>query len=203
MELHTVVVPVHGRFLVHSGPSERLLIGFHGYAENAEGSLAQLAQIPGIADWTVVAVQALHPFYQSRTGEVVASWMTSQDRDLAIEENLNYVRLVIASLPPASTVVFLGFSQGAAMAYRAAAATSGVSGVIALAGDVPPDVLGPLPPVLIGRGDGDPWYTREKLEQDLRFLEGRAEVRTCEFAGVHEWTEPFREAAANFLRSLI
>ena len=203
MEIRTIAAPVHGRFLLQPGPSGRLLIGFHGYAENAEKCLADLMRIPGIEEWTVVAVQALHPFYLSRTGEVVASWMTSQDRDLAISDNVAYVRLVIASLPPASKTVFLGFSQGAAMAYRAAAANPDVSAVIALGGDLPPDVTGPLPPVLIGRGERDEWYTDEKLKQDLRSLEGRASVRLCEFTGGHEWTQAFRDAVADLLRSLI
>ena len=203
MEIRTIAAPVHGRFLIEPGASHRLLIGFHGYAENAEKCLADLMRVPGIEEWTVVAVQALHPFYLSRTGEVVASWMTSQDRDLAIGDNVAYVRQVIASLPPASKMVFLGFSQGAAMAYRAAAANSDASAVIALGGDLPPDVTGPLPAVLIGRGERDEWYTSEKLKQDLRSLEGRAAVRTCEFDGGHEWTEAFREAVADFLRSLI
>ena len=203
MEIRRIAAPVHGRFLIEPGPPDRLLIGFHGYAENAEQCIADLIRIPGIEDWTVGAVQALHPFYLSRTGEVVASWMTSQDRDLAIGDNVAYVRLVIASLPPASKTVFLGFSQGAAMAYRSAAANPDASAVIALGGDLPPDVTGPLPPVLIGRGERDEWYTDEKLKQDLRSLEGRASVRLCEFTGGHEWTQAFRDAVADLLRSLI
>lgn len=202
MELRTILAPSHGRYLVEPGPVDRLLIGFHGYAENAERCLAQLVQIPGIRQWTVVAVQALHPFYQPRSGEVVASWMTSQDRELAIRENLEYVRLILATLPPASTTVFAGFSQGAAMAYRAAAFHPTASAVIALGGDVPPDVDGALPPVLIGRGDRDDLYSHEKLEKDLRFLEGRAAVRISEFSGGHEWTDGFRAEVASFLQSL-
>lgn len=203
MEIRTIASQTHGRYLVEGDRSDRVVVGFHGYAESAGHCLDQLRLIPGAGEWTLVAVQALHPFYQSRSGEVVASWMTSQDRELAIADNVDYIRRIIDSLWKPATMVFLGFSQGAAMAYRAGALVAGASGVIALGGDAPPDVTGGLPPVLIGRGRSDPWYTPEKLEKDLRFLEGRTEVTVFEFDGAHEWTDEFRSAAGEFLRSRI
>lgn len=63
MLTRNVAATVHGRFLYEQRSSERLLVGFHGYAESAESSLAQLELIPGIAEWSLVAIQALHPFY--------------------------------------------------------------------------------------------------------------------------------------------
>ncbi|HEV7571585.1 MAG TPA: phospholipase [Thermoanaerobaculia bacterium] len=197
----TIPATVHGRYLVRDGPPERLLVGFHGYGETAEGHMAELGQIPGIDRWTVVAVQALHPFYVSRTGMIVASWMTSLDRELAIDDNRAYIRSVVAQFPMARQLIFLGFSQGAAMAYRAAAGSNAV-GVIALGGDVPPDVVesrATLPPVLIGRGIREEWYTDEKLQKDLKFLRDVTTVSICIYDGAHEWTAEFREAAGEFL----
>jgi predicted esterase len=191
-ETHIIETKTHGRYLVSRGAGQRLLVGFHGYAENAEMHLAELEKL-GI-DWTLVAVQALHPFY-TRTQEVVANWMTRQDREHAIADNIDYVRRVVGELGPLETLVFAGFSQGTAMAYRAAAAI-GCHGVIALAGDLPPDVTGLTVPVLIGRGESDEWYTSEKLNKDLSFLPN---ATACVFPGGHEWTEPFREAAGRFL----
>jgi predicted esterase len=200
-DTRTIPTTVHGRYHVRDGPAERLLVGFHGYGETAEAHMAELQQIPGIDRWTVVAVQALHPFYVSRTGMIVASWMTSLDRELAIDDNRAYVRSVVAQFPASQKLVFLGFSQGAAMAYRAAGGTN-ATGVIALGGDVPPDVVASrpkLPPVLIGRGIREAWYTDEKLQKDLRFLREVTTVNTCVFDGSHEWTSEFRDAAAEFL----
>ncbi len=189
---------VHGRFMVRPGDPEKTLVGFHGYAETAEVNLAELSRI---ADgWTLVAIQALHPFYSRE--RVVANWMTSQDRELAIADNLSYVKRVLATIHPSKTLVFLGFSQGAAMAYRAAASIR-CDGVIALAGDVPPDVTANLPRVLIGRGNGDTWYSNEKLEKDLSFLRTITEVSSCVFDGAHEWTDEFRSATSEFLQRSI
>jgi predicted esterase len=202
-QTRTIAATVHGRYLVRDGPPERLLVGFHGYGETAEAHMAELRQIPGIDRWTAVAVQALHPFYMNRTGMIVASWMTSLDRELAIEDNRVYVHSVVTQFPAAQQVVFLGFSQGAAMAYRAA--RTNATAVIALGGDLPPEIseLGiKLPPVLMGRGIRDDFYTDEKFQEDLRYLRQVIPVSTCVFDGAHEWTDEFREAVGEFLARL-
>jgi len=208
--LETVEARTHGRFLVRApavpGPWP-LLVGFHGYAEAAVDHLEALRTIPGTEQWLLVAIQALHPFY-ARQQRVVASWMTRDDRDLAIADNVDYVGRVLervrATHPVGPTLVFSGFSQGGAMAYRAAS-NYRADGVIILAADVPPDILErramPLPPVLVGRGTRDDWYTEAKEAADRATL-ARLDVRleTCVFDGGHEWTDAFRAAASAFLR---
>ena len=209
-EVRSISAMVHGRYLVSlpraksrgRGPAERLLVGFHGYGEDAQIHLAQLLKIPQIDRWTVVSVQALHPFYSGRTQQVVASWMTSQDRELAIADNKAYVRSVVATFPAPRALVFEGFSQGTAMAYRAASDHSRAAGLIAPSGDVPPEVTSALPPVLVGRGTHDDWYSQEKFEKDLKFLNTITVVSSLVFNGGHEWTEDFRVAAAEFLQHL-
>src|SRR5436190_3705352 len=139
----------HGRYLLAvpagDGPFP-LVMGFHGYGESAEIHLAALQKIPGAERWALCAVQALHRFYERKTGGVVAGWMTSQDRELAIADNVAYVggvaREVLAEPWADGRLAYAGFSQGVAMAYRAAAfAGHAAKGLVALAGDVPPDVL--------------------------------------------------------------
>jgi dienelactone hydrolase len=203
MRTHTISVQTHGRYLVRVGPPERLLLGFHGYAQTAEMHMADLEPIPGIDAWTVVAVQALNRFYAGRSIETAAGWMTRQDRELVIADNVAYVRAVVAALPPAATIIVEGFSQGAAMAYRAAANLDRVAGVLILGGDLPPDVDGPLPPILIGRGEDDDWYTGEKFKKNLNSLAARARVETAVFPGRHEWTDAFRSAAGEFLSRVL
>ena len=187
-----------------------LLLAFHGYGEDALAVLAAVNRIPGIERWRIAAPQALHPFY-TKTGEVVASWMTRLDREQAIADNVGYVGQTIAALAEAHgrppQIAFAGFSQGVAMTWRAAVRSGWrAAGVVALAGDVPADVVRELPaglPVLLGRGSGDTWYSAAKMSADVIALAAggcRAEALT--FVGGHEWGEAFLAAAGRFLAGL-
>jgi predicted esterase len=203
----TVRVSIHGRYLASGDASAPLLVGFHGYAESAETQMERLQGIPGAERRLLVSIQGLHRFYRGRTNEVVAGWMTKQDRDLAIADNLEYVRAVLDAIDgkrPGGRPVFAGFSQGVAMAFRAAAAHGAPAGVIALGGDVPPELDAPalarIPRALVGRGTHDGWYTGAKAAEDLRRLEeAGVAVTAIEFEAGHEWTGAFSAAAGDFL----
>jgi predicted esterase len=208
-----VETTVRGRYLLEPGPEDArtLLVGFHGYGERAETQMERLRRFPGAAEAALVSVQSLHLFY-TKAGEVVGSWMTRLAREQAIADNLAYVRAVVADVngtrPGLDRLVYLGFSQGASMAYRAAAhAGHACAGVFVIGGDLPPDVADDptavLPPVLVARGQGDEWLTDAKLERDLERLRGRgASVRTVVFEGGHEWPDPLFAAAEEFMGAL-
>ena len=211
-ELLLVETTVHGRALVRPGTSAHLLVGFHGYAESAGDQLPRLESIPSARDWTLASIQGLNRFYRGRTQDVVAGWMTSEDRDAAIADNIAYVDHAVGrlreSFASAGMLVFAGFSQGAAMAYRAAVrGRFEATAVIAVGGDVPPELLTAtgkvFPPVLIIRGTRDEWYTEAKLNADVTALRDRATRVTpivCD-AG-HEWSRLVIDHTDEFLRSL-
>ena len=205
----------HGRYLVApaDGPAP-LLVGFHGYAEAADVQLERLRGLPGAERWTLVAVQALHRFYLGRRrNDVVASWMTRQDRQLAIADNLAYVGAVLdaewSTRRGTRGVVFAGFSQGVAMAFRAAAASRlPVLGVLAVGGDVPPELdreaLGRIGRVLLCRGVRDEWYSPEKLAADRARLEAAGvAVKAAELDTGHEWDSALLPPAAAFLSGIL
>ena len=208
----SIVASTHGRYLVApssvAGPAP-LLVGFHGYAESANTQLERLRSIHGAEGWLLASVQGLHLFYRGRTREVVASWMTRQDRELAVADNIVYVAGVMDAIvrewAVAPSLVFAGFSQGVAMAFRAAAASARrVSGVIALGSDVPPELdastLGHIPAALVGRGVKDEWYSAETFSRDVqRLREANVDVLPFEFDGGHEWSAAFNHAAGTFL----
>jgi predicted esterase len=209
----SVPTTVHGRVLIEPDEdvaiSSGVLVGFHGYGQNADDMLAELRLIPGASAWTRVSIQALNRFYTRGDAKVVASWMTREDRDQAIADNIAYVDAALDQVLARADVVlvFAGFSQGVAMAYRAALmGTRPVAGIIALAGDIPPELtagaspLQPWPKVLIGVGDTEEWYSPDRMETDRAFLEARGVPHAIErFAGGHEWTDAFRAAAGQFL----
>jgi predicted esterase len=205
-----VPVTTHGRVLVDDDRADvarplRLLVGFHGYAQNADEMMEMLRGIPGADQWTRVSIQALHRFYRGRAEVTVASWMTRQDRDLMIRDNVAYVDAAIAEIAGGTAIerlVFFGFSQGVAMAFRAAVLGARKGDVVlALGGDVPPELLADpavtFPQVVLGRGTRDEWYTGAKLDADeaaLRMRGGR--VDTLTFDGAHEWHRDFAVRAA-------
>lgn len=208
---HAIATTTHGHYL-ESAPADGrpagLLVGFHGQAETAAIQMAHMEAIRGGRPWHLVSVQGLNRCY-TRKGEVVAAWMTREDRDLAIADNIAYVRAVVSEVrgrlgPAPRTLVYCGFSQGTAMAYRAAAfAGHPCHGLIILAGDLSPDVrpyAAALPPLLLGRGTLEEWYTEEKARVDLDHLH-RSGVRAIEhvFAGGHERHGSFTTRAGAFL----
>ena len=220
MQVHSIAARVHGRYLVDRPEGEGpfpLLVGFHGYGERAEQMLEVLTRIRGTRAWTLVSVQALNRFY-TRAEDVVANWMTREDRELAIADNISYVAAVVGAVcrryPSPPTVVYAGFSQGVAMAYRALAFAAeqdrhvpAPAGGILLAGDVPPDVaprLSTLPGLLIGRGASDGWYTESKADADGElFAAAGVTPEIHVFDGGHVWDDAFVLAAGRFLDRIV
>ena len=214
--MNVVYVPAraHGRVVVrdasYDGKRSRLLLAFHGYAQRAESMHEMLEGVPGIEQWTVASIQALHPFY-GRGNDVVASWMTREDRELAIGENVDYVDEATVALQRerrADVIVCVGFSQGASMAWRAAVlGRRRADGIVALAGDIPPELADVpaenFPIALVAGGTKDDWYTAEKMAADLRLLEEKgAPHGRLRFEGGHEWTAEFRAELGKFLGAL-
>jgi predicted esterase len=228
--VHHVETPTSGRLLVRAPAAgvtaAGVLVGFHGYAENAEAQMERLRQIDGTDQWLLVSVHALNRFYRGRSEETVGSWMTRQDREVVIAMNVIYVDRVIdwvrkefnvdiadsasgdRSLKGNITLLYAGFSQGVAMAFRAAVRGRWkVDGVIAVGGDVPPELLADsgamFPSVLLVRGAKDDWYTQAKLDADVKALKAHGvPVDTVVFDGGHEWAAAVSKSAATFVGGL-
>jgi predicted esterase len=213
MDVHLVPTMTHGRVLVREARAAArrgVLVGFHGYMENAQIQLDRLEAIPGASEWTLVSIQGLHRFYRGRSDEVVASWMTREDRETAIADNIAYVRAVLDEVPHdrSTRMVFTGFSQGVAMAFRAAVlGVDGGTAIAAIGGDVPPELLADpslrFPPVLFARGARDEWLTQPKFDRDVSSLAARgASLTPLVYDGVHEWNLEVSGAIGSFLKSI-
>jgi predicted esterase len=213
-EVRLVAARVRGRALVRpprNGAPAGFLLGFHGYLESAETQLARLDEIPGCASWTLASVQALHRVYRGRSHETVASWMTRQDRDAMIADNIAYVEAVADDLgigAGTAPIVCAGFSQGGAMAFRAGVRGAfGAAAIVSVGADVPPELLVDravrFPRVLFVRGARDQWLTAEKFDSDAAALRARgADLRALVIDAGHEWTIAASRAAGDLIREL-
>jgi predicted esterase len=211
LQTRTVATGTHGRYLVDiPEPSQGTLVGFHGYQENAAITFEVLRKIARERPLGLVSIQGLHRFY-TRGNDVVAGWMTKEDRELAIGDNTAYVARVLSAVADefglTRPLIYVGFSQGVAMAYRSAALVQRPSdGIIALAGDVPPDVAplaASLPKVLLGRGSEDKWYDAAKAAADLAVLQPATGVIEHVFDAGHVWDASFITRAAEFVGELL
>ena len=208
-----IITGIHGNYLVQESKKNKsapLLVGFHGYGETAEDQMNLLLKIPVIEFWIVCSIQALHPFYNTRA-KIGYSWMTSHQRELHIQENVTYVNSVISEIKSSyhvnDIIVFHGFSQGTAMASRAALLGKfNSSGVILLGGDIPPEIkkIDQMKRILLARGKKDKFYSSIRWKNDLvRVKKSRIESFICEFNGGHGGHKDFYEAAGKFLEYYI
>jgi predicted esterase len=194
-QITDIETKIHGRVLttnLEKASRKGLLVGFHGYAQNAESMMQTFAALDNT--YAHCSIQALNRFYAPKHARVVASWMTSEDREHAIANNIAYVQNALETLDFSNEkLAFVGFSQGGSMAYRAAMNVNAAA-VVVLGGDIPPEYtaqdLAKLPPVLICRGKSDTFYTAEKFEGDVgRLEEAGGCFEVFEFVGGHEWVE--------------
>lgn len=206
-----IETPTHGRVLVVEAvesPARGTIVGFHGYGQSADTMLSELQRIPGASRWRLVSVQALNRFYTRGDESVVASWMTRQDRDATIADNIEYINRAVDAAVGASDapLIYLGFSQGASMASRIAArGRRRANGVVLLGGDIAPDVKNDpgghfsAASVLIGIGSRDTWY-QPRAESDLQFLRERGmSHHVVRYDGGHEFTDEFRSAVGAWI----
>ncbi len=213
IKVHIVPTLTHGRVLVRearAAAQKGLLVGFHGYMETAQIQMERLEAIAGSSPWTLVSIQGLHRFYRGRSEQVVASWMTREDREEAIADNLAYVSAALEQVPHdhSTRVVYIGFSQGVAMAFRAG--LLGVARTLAIAavgGDVPPELLTnaglQFPAILFTRGARDEWLTQARFDRDAGAMAARGVALTTKvYDGAHEWNAEVSQTIGDFLETL-
>ena len=151
MQEHRVVTPRRARYYTIGGgeqPLPEAWIVLHGFGQLARIFLTYFQSIdsPGRL---VVAPEALNRYYiltepgmRSQDAKVGATWMTREDRDNEIADQVDYLDTVWRETAAgASRVTVLGFSQGVATAARwIALGKSRVDRFVAWAGQIPSEV---------------------------------------------------------------
>lgn len=183
--------------LGNAASAKEIWIVLHGYGQLARYFLAPFEGLE--EDRLIVAPEALSRFYTDNTfTRVAASWMTREDRDEEIADQVSYldelVRTVRRECPTNATVHVLGFSQGVATATRWAYRSNTVLKQLVLwGGSMPPeleaDVLrkrwGTLRVDLV-QGTDDAVVNEEKLLQnEAKFRAAGLKWETHRFPGGH------------------
>lgn len=118
---HQLTIPKTARYFSKGAPTaDKLLVVLHGYSQLARYFIEKFNDLD--ESWYVVAPEGLHRFYNaSHSGRVGASWMTKEDRETDIADNLVWMQELMGHLTTNQSykeIVMLGFSQGAATAAR-------------------------------------------------------------------------------------
>lgn len=110
------------RYVVHGDKQKAkyILYVLHGYGQLARFFIRKFSFLSN--DYFVVAPEGMHRFYlNGHSGRVGASWMTKEDRESDIADNLNYLdqlQLIVEEGHQFEKKIVLGFSQGGATAAR-------------------------------------------------------------------------------------
>jgi predicted esterase len=97
-----------------------LVYVLHGYGQLAEFFIRKFSDLG--EEYFFVAPEGMHRFYlKGSSGRVGASWMTKEERECDIEDNLNFLDSLhdlMQAEYDLKRIIILGFSQGGATATR-------------------------------------------------------------------------------------
>ena len=186
----SITIPIRAQYLMEPTSPEagsRVVLGFHGYAERAEVQQQRLIALKLSQPTVCCCPEAYNRFY-SRSGRVVASWMTKAYRKEAIDDCIGYIDSLMRVLSETwkcnESPVLFGFSQGAALAYRYAVRGEFKSkGLVVVGSDIPPDIfdqLSKLPKTLVCHGEQDERVAIEAFNQSVERL-GAAKVEFSKY----------------------
>ncbi|MEB2780832.1 alpha/beta hydrolase [Algoriphagus sp. C2-6-M1] len=197
-----IIFPYQAQYSVSHEPTfqeKEIWLLLHGYGQLAEFFLKKFQGFDS-PDRLFIAPEATNYGYLNGfTGRVGANWMTKYEREVAIENNHNYLDLLMGTLlsqyQETPKINLLGFSQGAATATRWASRWMGkVDQLVLWAGGFAQDMVledakerFSHTGVTLVLGEQDEFITPESIEiqQDLIENIGK-EVKKLTFRGGHE-----------------
>ena len=180
---HHISFEKTGRFYTHGDPqkAKTLVLALHGYAQLAR-DWVDIFKDMDPSEFYIVCAEGPHRFYhKGRQGQVVASWMTKEDRLNDIKDYIAMLNNVYAEVTQHGSFdrkVLLGFSQGGATASRWIELGEHDLDIFILWASVfPPDLeqkfVSPLDTTknYFVVGDNDEYFDRDRKSRQFRFLE--------------------------------
>ncbi len=198
----TVNFNSNGRYAVLGNldtSTKAVLIAFHGQGQLAKFFIQKFKNLQQLGI-TVIAPEGLHNYYlQGFSGRVGTSWMTSENRIMAIDNYLSFLNSVYADLISKTTsdvkIHLLGFSQGAATVCRWIEKSNfSFEQLILWGGGLPPDLTKKLiynrmegKQLLQVIGEKDPFIDSTKIEESKLLIKKFGLSATYIFyEGAHE-----------------
>jgi len=182
---------------------KEILIAFHGYGQLAEYFLKKFEPLFREDRLVVVPEATNYAYQQGFSGRVGAIWMTSHERETAIENNNHYLNEILESVlikyKQKPVVKVIGFSQGAATASRWVSQLSfKVDTLVLWSGGFAHDLDVSRAAqnlkdtkVVVVLGDSDPMITSESIQKQNEFIASLPfEVERLEFKGGHDINLP-------------
>lgn len=125
MKVHELNIAKTARYYTLGELNERtrqIWFVLHGYAQLAAGFIEAFEPLTAKGIY-IVAPEATHRFYaKGFSGNVGATWMTKEARELDIKDNIAYLNKMASQILGSHTqhckIVLLGFSQGVATVTR-------------------------------------------------------------------------------------
>lgn len=180
-----------------------IIIALHGYGQLAEYFLKKFEPLFREDRLIVVPEATNYAYHQGFSGRVGAVWMTSHERETAIENNNHYLNEILESVlikyKQKPSVKVIGFSQGAATASRWVSQLAiKVDTLVLWSGGFAHDLdvrraaqnLKDTKVVVV-IGDSDPMITSESIQKQNEFIASLPfEVEKLEFKGGHDINLP-------------
>lgn len=185
----------------------------HGYGQSAEKFIYKFEQLDE-KEHFIIAPEGLSRFYWNGVGgEVVASWMTSKNRENEIEDYLYYIQNVLTKFQfqtqHKTELICFGFSQGVATIMRFLAAFKpDFKDIILWAGSIPKEIdylalrkyfrSGKIHQIY---GVDDEYLTPQFISQENDFiLSQKLKLISHQFKGTHRID---KKAFMDYVRPLI
>jgi predicted esterase len=188
--------------------NQHLLICLHGYGQMSTYFSRRFESLTDTMD--VLIPEGMNRFYlQGTSGRVGASWMTKEERETDISDNMNYLDQLIAQYGEKyKTISLLGFSQGGATAARYFYQSNKVDQLVLWATVIPPDlkielVKADKRPVHFALGTEDEYFTKEN-QKDIIALYKNLGFDIYVFEGSHQIDETtLTKVACNLIENAL
>ncbi len=216
MQQKNITVSKTARYFILSEATEQIeTIWFvcHGYAQLANYFIKNF-EILNNGKNLIVAPEGLHRFYwKGFSDNVVASWMTKEDRNEDIKDYINYLNMVYEEVLQLFKnrkvkINVLGFSQGTATVCRwVVNKKSGINNLILWAGAFPNDMNFEMDQELFTKiktyiviGDTDDFINEQQVkEHEQLLLNNKLSFELIRFKGKHEIHQETLLQLANIL----